>query len=77
MLTVVSYDIVDDRRRTRLAKVLKDFGVRVQYSVFECRLEPSQLQALDRRIHRVIDEAKDTVRIYRVCQEVEAARSAR
>ena len=34
MLTVVSYDVRDDRRRTRLAHALKDFGERVQYSVF-------------------------------------------
>lgn len=33
MLIVVSYDIPNDRRRTRLAHTLKDFGERVQYSV--------------------------------------------
>jgi CRISPR-associated protein Cas2 len=67
MLTIISYDIVDDRRRARLAKALKDFGVRVQYSVFECRLEVSQLEILDRRVRRVVDDSKDSVRIYRVC----------
>ena len=72
MLTVVSYDIVDDRRRTRVAQVLKDFGVRVQYSVFECHLDLSQLAALDRRVRGAIDEAKDSVRMYRVCQECAA-----
>jgi CRISPR-associated protein Cas2 len=39
MLILVSYDVPDDRRRTRLAHALKDFGERVQYSVFECRLD--------------------------------------
>lgn len=38
MLVVVSYDVREDRRRTRLAHTLKDFGERVQLSVFECRL---------------------------------------
>jgi len=33
MLILVSYDVPDDRRRTRLAHALKDFGERVQYSV--------------------------------------------
>lgn len=67
MLTLVSYDVVDDRRRTRLAKVLKDFGERVQFSVFECHLDAGQLDALARRLAKVIDETKDSVRIYRLC----------
>ena len=69
MLTVVSYDVVDDRRRTRLAKVLKDFGARVQLSVFECRLDLGQLDVMARRLRKVIDESKDSVRIYRLCNE--------
>lgn len=32
---VVSYDVVDDRRRTKVMKTLKNFGAHVQYSVFE------------------------------------------
>jgi CRISPR-associated protein Cas2 len=32
---VVCYDVVDDRRRNRIFKLLKDYGRRVQYSVFE------------------------------------------
>jgi CRISPR-associated protein Cas2 len=39
MLILVSYDVPDDRRRTRLAHALKDFGERVPYSVFEYRLD--------------------------------------
>jgi CRISPR-associated protein Cas2 len=46
MLIVVSYDILNDSRRTRLAHALKDFGERVQYSVFECRLDTEQLGKL-------------------------------
>jgi len=69
MLIVVSYDIPDDRRRTKLAHALKDFGVRVQYSVFECLLEPAQVEALSARIGRLIDPAKDSVRLYRFCAD--------
>ena len=35
---VIAYDTPDDRRRARLAKLLKGFGERRQYSVFEARL---------------------------------------
>ncbi|MCA9742068.1 CRISPR-associated endonuclease Cas2, partial [candidate division KSB1 bacterium] len=38
MLLLVSYDIVDDKQRTKLAKRLQNYGQRVQYSVFECDL---------------------------------------
>lgn len=67
MLIVVSYDLPDDRRRTRLAHALKDFGERVQYSVFECRGD--RLDLLRDKISKLIDPKQDSVRIYRLCQE--------
>lgn len=76
MLIVVSYDIPDDRRRTKLAHNLKDFGVRVQYSVFECLLEPAQVDALRSRIGRLIDPAEDRVRLYRFCADCGARTEA-
>ena len=69
MLIVVSYDIPDDRRRTKLAHNLKDFGVRVQYSVFECLLELPQVDALRSRIERLMDPAEDRIRLYRFCED--------
>jgi CRISPR-associated protein Cas2 len=69
MLIVVSYDVPDDRRRTKLAHTLKDFGVRVQYSVFECLLEPDQVEKLRLRIDRLIAPVEDSVRIYRFCAD--------
>ena len=43
MLIVVCYDVAVDqggpKRLRRIAEACKDYGVRVQYSVFECRLE--------------------------------------
>jgi len=69
MLIVVSYDLPDDRRRTHLSNALEDFGVRVQYSVFECLLTPDQIDQLRARMARLIDPAKDSVRIYRLCQD--------
>ena len=68
-LIVVSYDIPDDRRRLRLANTLKDFGVRVQYSVFECRLEPNDLEKLRQRLGKLVEPAEDSVRLYHFCLE--------
>ncbi|MBM3855222.1 MAG: CRISPR-associated endonuclease Cas2, partial [Verrucomicrobia bacterium] len=39
MLTLIAYDVTDAKRLHKVAKVCEDWGVRVQYSVFECRLE--------------------------------------
>ena len=39
MLTLVAYDITNAKRLRRVADVCENFGVRVQYSLFECRLE--------------------------------------
>ncbi len=72
MLIVVSYDVVNDRRRTRLAHALKDFGHRVQYSVFECLLDAEALENLRKRVEKLIDPQEDSVRLYRLCRECQS-----
>lgn len=72
MLILVSYDIPDDRRRTRLAHLLKDFGTRVQYSVFECRLTEEQTALLRSRLTALLKPEEDSVRLYRLCAECAA-----
>ena len=67
----VSYDIPDDKRRTKLAKTIKDFGDRVQYSVFECILEKDLLDKMANRIDKIIVEKEDSVRIYCLCANCE------
>ena len=64
---VISYDIPDNRRRNQLAKVLKGFGTRVQYSVFEAHLTRSQFDEMKQAVARVIDTAEDSVRYYALC----------
>jgi len=71
MLIAVAYDIPNDRRRTKLAEHLENFGRRVQLSVFECLLEAKQLERMKAGIVRLADEEEDTVRIYRLCASCE------
>ena len=66
MFTLISYDVVHDRRRQRLAKLLAGHGQRVQYSVFECELTSLQLTRLMREIGQIISPQCDSVRIYRL-----------
>lgn len=37
------YDIADDYRRSQVAKTMRGFGDRLQYSVFECQLNDLDL----------------------------------
>ncbi len=65
---VMSYDIVPDKRRTKLAKLLEGFGTRVQRSVFECDLTAQQFTLLRRRLEKLVQPGEgDSLRIYRLC----------
>ncbi len=65
---LISYDIIDDKKRTRVAKRLQDYGQRVQYSVFECCLNKAQFQTLLEQIKPLLDLKKDSLRVYFLCQ---------
>lgn len=70
---VVSYDIVDDRRRLKIAKTLLDFGgQRVQRSVFECYITPANLEKLRQRLGKLVNESEDSVRFYRLCDDCQS-----
>jgi CRISPR-associated protein Cas2 len=68
MFVVVAYDIVDDKIRRHLVKVLKNYGRRVQKSVFECRIDDRQYLKMRREIEKLIDFEADSVRYYLLCQ---------
>lgn len=67
MLVVVGYDIADERRRLHISATLKNFGERIQRSLFECHLSEAQFLALQRRIEQIVVPAEDRVRYYRLC----------
>lgn len=68
MLVLVSYDVSIEkngqRRLRRVAKALQDYGQRVQYSVFECIVDPAQWEALKQNLIDEIDPEKDSLRFY-------------
>lgn len=67
MLYLISYDVTDDNQRRRVMEALKDFGRRVQYSVFECNLDDGGLKELKERVEFEIDGKTDSIRFYRLC----------
>ncbi|NJN63235.1 MAG: CRISPR-associated endonuclease Cas2 [Coleofasciculaceae cyanobacterium RL_1_1] len=68
MFCVVSYDISEDKRRTKIHKVLSSYGQWMQFSVFECDLTKAQYAKLRSRLDRLINAETDSVRFYFLCE---------
>ena len=66
---LVIYDITDDHRRRKLSKLLEAYGIRVQESAFELKLNKSKLKWIRRKIPTIIS-GDDDVRLYKITQEV-------
>lgn len=69
MFVIVSYDVAtsDDggqRRLRRVARACQDYGQRVQFSVFECIVDPAQWAKLKDRLISEINPDKDSLRFY-------------
>lgn len=64
---VVAYDVSDDRRRSRVVKIIEKVGVRINYSVFECLLTDAQYEKLKHDIGDKINPKEDTVVYYPIC----------
>jgi len=64
MFVVVSYDIPEDKRRTKVMKTLKNYGAHVQYSVFECELKDTAYRQMRERLKQLVSPKHDSVRFY-------------
>lgn len=64
---VVAYDISDNRRRNKIIKVLDKYGIRVNYSVYECMFTHIQFGKVQERIAKLIVDKEDTVIFYPIC----------
>jgi CRISPR-associated protein Cas2 len=69
MMMLITYDVetLSDggkRRLRQVAKLCQNHGQRVQYSVFECLLEPAQWAVLRAKLMAVIDPETDSLRFY-------------
>ena len=63
------YDIADETRLARVAKIIDDYGVRVQQSVFELKMTLVKLEELHVKINDVIDTQEDSIRYYLICSK--------
>ena len=63
-LTVVTYDMSDDKRRRRLVRVLESWGYRVQESVFEAWTTKEDRTKMKKQIRKCMDETQDQLAMY-------------
>lgn len=67
MLTIVAYDIADPKRLHKVAQLCEDYGMRVQLSVFECRLEADRFDAFWVKLQTLLETKQDRAVAYKVC----------
>lgn len=75
-LYLIAYDIPDDKRRTKVHRVLSGYGKWTQYSLFEAFLTDKELVALRGKLDPHLKPGEDSVRFYHLCAAcVEKART--
>ncbi|OSP53713.1 CRISPR-associated endonuclease Cas2 [Pseudoruegeria sp. SK021] len=74
MMVLITYDVATEtpsgrRRLRRVARACEDYGQRVQFSVFECDLDPALWTVLRARLVEAIDPTTDSLRFYMLGRE--------
>lgn len=64
MFYLICYDVVKDKRRNMVAKLLEGYGLRVQKSVFECMLTDNQYVMVTRKLNKYLNADEDQLRFY-------------
>ncbi len=68
MVYMICYDIAHPKRLRKTARILEDFGLRVQKSFFQCEISAQGMEKLKTAILKVIDQKKDYLYIYPLCR---------
>lgn len=73
MWIVICYDVNTEtkegrKRLRRVAQVCKNYGQRVQKSVFECQVDEMKLEQLRRRLLKEVNLEMDNLRLYRITE---------
>ena len=68
-MALITYDVdtttrAGEKRLRKVAKECVNYGQRVQNSVFECFLTEAQIVSLKAILSAIIDDTKDSIRIY-------------
>ena len=70
MLTLVIYDISDDKKRTRLSRKLLSYSLtRIQYSAFKGELNPHDRFVLQKELGKFLSSENDSIYIIPLCEK--------
>lgn len=69
MNMIVAYDIADPRRLNKIAKLIKDYGVRVQKSIFEVDVDSRRFSEMKISVEEVIEASEDGVKYFPLCEK--------
>lgn len=69
MYILITYDVdtvseMGQKRLRQVARICKDYGLRVQNSVFECEVNEAQYVKLKDALSTVMDKTLDSIRFY-------------
>lgn len=67
MIYMICYDITNPKRLLKTAKILKNYGIRIQKSFFQCEISKDMLNKLLKDILGVVDVSKDKLYVYPLC----------
>lgn len=76
MIYFISYDIANPKRLNKISKTLENFGIRIQYSFFECEMKKEQLDELKCRLFEILNKKEDSLLIYPICEDCSRKTSA-
>ena len=66
---IVAYDIADPRRLSKIAKLMLDYGKRVQKSIFEVSVTPPVFRQMKARVEDIVEYEKDGVKYFSLCEK--------
>jgi CRISPR-associated protein Cas2 len=69
MIYMICYDIAEPKRLIKVSKELLNYGIRTQYSFFQCDLYKTEFGVLMNKLRSIIDKDEDKLYVYPLCDK--------
>ena len=66
---MVCYDIAQPKRLRNIAKIIENYGLRIQKSFFQCSMEEKRMKEMLQKIYKVIERRRDSFFVYPLCED--------
>jgi len=63
------YDISDDKRLRKTSKFLENYGLRIQYSFFQCEISRDNVEKIIKGVKKIINKREDSFFVYPLCNK--------